>query len=198
MKAEPTSRDLRKRETMRVIQSAALDLFEASGFAAVTMEQIAAAARIGVATVYRHFGTKERVVLWDEYDPLLLERIEQRADSHVLEAARRAIVESLESFYAADRPRILRRAALIAATPTLATASLSELARLRTELARMFKRRKLTGTALESEVAAGAVVGCLQAAVDAWLRAQGRPKLGRLVSDAFDALRLVAAPSKRG
>ena len=54
------------------MQQVALDLFEQRGFAAVGVEEIARAAGVGPATVYRHFGSKERIVLWDDYDPLLL------------------------------------------------------------------------------------------------------------------------------
>ena len=47
---------------MRRIQLAALTLFERRGFERITIEDIARAARVGPATVYRHFITKERIV----------------------------------------------------------------------------------------------------------------------------------------
>ena len=63
--------DLRERKrvaTMRRVQAVAMDLFEGRGFAEVTVEEIAAAAEVGPATVYRHFGTKEGIVRWDKLE----------------------------------------------------------------------------------------------------------------------------------
>ena len=59
---------------MRHVQSVAIDLFERHGFGKVTIEQIARAADVSPSSIYRHFGTKEQLVLWDEYDPMLLDR----------------------------------------------------------------------------------------------------------------------------
>ena len=55
---------------MRRIQECALDLFDERGFAAVTIEEIAAAAESSPATVYRYFGTKEGLLVADEFDSL--------------------------------------------------------------------------------------------------------------------------------
>jgi AcrR family transcriptional regulator len=192
-------RDRRRVEAKRSIQAVALDLFEELGFASVTMEQIAAAAEVGVATVYRYFGTKERVVSWDEYDPLLLDKIDGRiAPNATLDAVRTAIGESLETFYAADSGRILRRARLVAQTPALQVAALHELAALRAGLLRVLTRRGSAMPRLAAEVAAGATVACLQAAIDAWVRARGRPRLGELIDEAFGELRALShARAKR-
>lgn len=46
----------------RSILEAARVVFGRAGFAAATVEQIAAEAGVGVATVYRHFGDKERLI----------------------------------------------------------------------------------------------------------------------------------------
>ena len=72
----------RKIEAMRRAQAAALDLFEARGYDGTTVEQIADAAEVGAATIYRAFGTKERIILWDEYDPLLFEAIAARLEPY--------------------------------------------------------------------------------------------------------------------
>jgi AcrR family transcriptional regulator len=53
---------------MRTIQEKALDLFDARGFDAVTIEEIAAAAEVSPSSVYRYFGTKEGLVVADEFD----------------------------------------------------------------------------------------------------------------------------------
>ncbi|GAA1660290.1 TetR family transcriptional regulator [Glycomyces endophyticus] len=62
----------KKLAAMRRIQDAALDLFEAQGFDAVAIEAVAAAAEVSPRTVYRYFGSKEMLVIWDEEDELPL------------------------------------------------------------------------------------------------------------------------------
>ena len=187
----------RRLEAKREIQAAALELFEQTSFAAVTMEQIAVAAGVGVATVYRHFGTKERVVLWDEYDPMLLENVARTLEADAtLDSARAAIRESLQTVYKNDAQRILRRARLVANNRPLQLAVLDELAALRAGLVRVLGQRGSGMSLLEAEVASGVIVCCLQAAIHAWVRAQGRPKLGNVIDEAFGALRTMSSGDK--
>jgi AcrR family transcriptional regulator len=61
---------------MRTIQEQALDLFDARGFDAVTIEEIAAAAEVSPSSVYRYFGTKEGLVVADEFDSWSQEAVE--------------------------------------------------------------------------------------------------------------------------
>jgi len=73
-----TNTGLRERKrlaAMQVIQERALDLFDERGFAAVTIEEIAAAAQVSPSTVYRYFGTKEGLIVSDEFDSLSSEAI---------------------------------------------------------------------------------------------------------------------------
>jgi AcrR family transcriptional regulator len=58
----------KKLAAMHRIQTVALDLFEQRGFDAVAIETVAAAADVSPRTVYRYFGTKEMLVIWDEAD----------------------------------------------------------------------------------------------------------------------------------
>ena len=60
---------------MRTIQERALDLFDERGFDAVTIEEIAAAAEVSPSSVYRYFGTKEGLLVADEFDSMSEEAI---------------------------------------------------------------------------------------------------------------------------
>lgn len=51
-----------RRERSARIEQVALELFRSRGFDKVTVEEVCAAAEVGPATFYRHFGTKEGVV----------------------------------------------------------------------------------------------------------------------------------------
>ena len=61
---------------MRTIQEQALDLFDERGFDAVTIEEIAAAAEVSPSSVYRYFGTKEGLIVADEFDSWSQEAVE--------------------------------------------------------------------------------------------------------------------------
>ncbi len=92
----PGVRERKRREMMRRVQSAALDLFDERGFDNVTVEQVAAAAGVSASTVYRHFHTKEGLVLHDELDAdglVALDVLVRR--HHLVDAARSAIAELL-------------------------------------------------------------------------------------------------------
>jgi TetR/AcrR family transcriptional regulator, cholesterol catabolism regulator len=66
----------RRREIVRT----AADLFERSGYAATTMDDIAAAVGLAKPTLYHYFTSKDRILvaIYEEYSGLLLERHEQR------------------------------------------------------------------------------------------------------------------------
>jgi len=65
---------------MRTIQERALDLFDERGFDAVTIEEIAAAAEVSPSSVYRYFGTKEGLLVADEFDSFSQEAVEAILD----------------------------------------------------------------------------------------------------------------------
>lgn len=76
------------------LQEAALRLFEEHGYDNVTVEQIASAAGVSHMTFFRHFPTKESVVVSDPYDPLIAEAVSlQPADLSALERVRRGLIE---------------------------------------------------------------------------------------------------------
>lgn len=61
---------------MRTIHERALDLFDERGFDAVTIEEIAAAAEVSPSSVYRYFGTKEGLIVADEFESWSQEQVE--------------------------------------------------------------------------------------------------------------------------
>jgi AcrR family transcriptional regulator len=65
---------------MRTIQERALDLFDQRGFDAVTIEEIAAAAEVSPSSVCRYFGTKEGVLVADEFDSMSEEALREILD----------------------------------------------------------------------------------------------------------------------
>jgi AcrR family transcriptional regulator len=198
-KAPDSLRAKKRIALMRHAQRAALDLFEAHGFDAVTVEQIAAAAEVSTPTIYRHFGTKEQIVLWDEYDPLLLASIAERLPHRAaLAAVRDGLVGALDPIYAKDAARILRRARLIIEHPALGAANAASMSALRRGLAKTFADANACRDALEADVMAAAIVGTLEVAIEHWVEGGGREPLRRLFTSAFRRLgRISRAPAAR-
>ena len=179
---------------MTRVQTAALALFARRGFDAVSIEQIAAAADVGPATIYRNFGTKERIVLWDDYDPMLLAGVARELAAHdVLTAVRRGLVASLAEVYRRDRARILQRVRLVRATPALRRANDEDLRGLRAALAGLFVEARRAADRMEADVLAGAIVAALEAGVEHWADQGGRLALSRALVMAFGRLRSLGA-----
>jgi AcrR family transcriptional regulator len=183
-----TLREDKRREAMRRVQAEALELFETRGFDSVTIEQIAAAARVSPPTVYRHFGTKERIVLWDEYDPPLFAAIAERLPERpVLNAIGDALVVALDKIYSEDATRILRRVRMVRSEPALSAANVAVLSEMKRGLAQVLAHS--CADELEADVTAGAVVAALEAAVEHWARRNGKTPLRTLLRSAFRRLR---------
>lgn len=186
-------RTRRRFAAMRRVQEVALELFEARGFAGVTIEEIAAAADIGPATVYRNFGTKERIVLWDDYDPELFEQIAARLPGPLLDAVLEGLIAAMGPIYARDGERILRRSRLAFSIPAVAALAAADLQAMRRGLGELFVARKVVRGALEAGVVAAAVVGTLEVAIAHWVEADGELPLATVFRRAFR--HLAAAPS---
>src|SRR4029453_7362134 len=105
-------RERRRLRTRRTIQAQALRLFADKGFQATTIEEIAAAAEMAPRTFFRYFPTKEEVVFWAEYPPMLAGFVAARPDDEpAIEALHHGIVEGLAAIWDQDgeRERMLER-----------------------------------------------------------------------------------------
>jgi AcrR family transcriptional regulator len=109
---------------MRRIQVTALDLFDARGYEAVTVEQIAEAAEVSPSSVYRYFGTKEQLVLHDELDLQLFDVLERELASHPpVDAVRLAIAEVMTEFFGRDEELARRKIHYWAEEPAIQPAA---------------------------------------------------------------------------
>ena len=183
-------RDDKRRWTMREVQSAALDLFEANRYDDVSVEAIAAAAGVSPPTVYRHFGSKERILLWDDYDPGLFAAIAAAA-RHLppLRAIESGLIAALDEVYEADAKRVLRRARLLARRPKLRAANAPLMAELRAGLGMVLRESYPEIDAERAELLSAVVVVALEAAVNRWIAARGSTPLRAHFSDTFADLR---------
>lgn len=87
----PGLRERKKAKTRAAIQEHALRLFAQRGYDATSVEDIAEAAEVSPSTFFRYFPTKEDVVLYDPFDPILIEAFRrQPADLSPIAAMRAA------------------------------------------------------------------------------------------------------------
>lgn len=179
---------------MRRIQLTALTLFERRGFDGVTIEDIARAARVGPATVYRNFATKERIVLWDEYDPMLVHGVAAcLCNAPILAATRDALITGLNRVYGRDRKRILRRIRVLSDSPAMRAEAARNLAELRAALSAVYLEKHAAPSQLAADVMAGVVVSTLEAAITAWAAQSARRSLQFHVTRAFAVLEQAVA-----
>ena len=174
---------------MRRVQTVAVDRFLDVGFDAATVEEIARLSDVSPVSVYRWFGSKEGVVLWDEYDPpILVEVAAHLRTVDPLTAVRRALADVLATVYDRDRRLVLARSRLIHREPALMAAALLQGRDFQVALARTLHDAGSGQEEVESDATAAAVVALLSVAVDHWQRDGGAHPLAGYIDRAFSAL----------
>ncbi|WP_347585857.1 helix-turn-helix domain-containing protein [Acrocarpospora sp. B8E8] len=203
----PNLRERRRTETQRMIQSHAMRLFIEHGYDATTVDHVARASGVSTMTVYRHFPTKEDLVLYDQYDPLIAARVAARpADEPLVRRIGRTLVETTRALVEASRTAagpaddawgarsspeedlLLARLRLMIDTPALRARHLDS----------QFATQKaivdaLLGDAPEPEVefrtwvAASTCLAAMHVALMRWAQEDGRPDLPGLIAAALGA-----------
>lgn len=183
-------------QTRRRLQENAIRLFSQRGFDNVTVEQVASAAGVSHMTFFRHYPTKESVVLDDPYDPVLGTLVaEQKPSLPALEKVRRALLAAWEEVEEPGDDMTRARIELAASHPSLR--------------ARVWENNQRTldivvaslmetgSSALEARVAAGAVLGALTAALFDWAEDERSGTLGQRIRSAMDVLAIRQMESSR-
>jgi AcrR family transcriptional regulator len=183
-------RERRRLRTRRTIQAHALRLFAAKGFQATTIEEIAAAAEMAPRTFFRYFPTKEEVVFWAEYPPMLAGFVAARPDDEpALEALHHGIVDGLAAIWDQDgeRERMLERLRLAFRTPALHPRLRQQQAGWATAVAEILADRlDERPDALEVRAIAAAVAGAVWVAAEEWqAQDDGEGELGALIDQAL-------------
>ncbi len=171
-------RETKRREAMGHIQRVALDLFDARGYAAVTVEEIAANARVAPRTVYRYFGTKDGILLTQPEDEDMVAVLAGSAAHEDLVDAVRALVPSFTTDEFADPEGYWARVmGYVRTIPELTRGFAAAVLEIADVLAAA--RATALGLApddLVTRVRARSVVGALAVALDDWyVRPEGGP-----------------------
>lgn len=178
---------------MQRVQGVALKLIAEAGYAAVSIERIANVADVGVATIFRHFGTKDRIVLWDEADEDSAEALFGAISEIGVRSAVLMFAARLDDADPEFRERVRMRMALVERTPELAAQAAVNVRDLGGAIAEALARRRGAAQASLGECAAGhAVSAALSAAILEWTRLKGQTSMRTLTEEALSGLQMVA------
>lgn len=157
------------RSNRQDLQAVALRLFCEQGYDSTTVADVAKAAGVSHMTFFRHFPTKESVVVEDLFDPALAAAVAAQSDSMALSRAVHGIVAVMSSPQAREElssADFLRRVRLIAETPSLRGAALASSTATQDAL---YEALVASGSGLEeARAAAGAVMGAATAILLDW------------------------------
>lgn len=174
---------------MQLAQRTALDLFTERGFDEVTVAEIAAAAGMAPSTLYRHFATKEAIVLWDEHDPAIDKALADHLKRQPpFEAVRDALIETLGDRYGSDDGSQLRRIQYIYATEQVHSAAVEAEFQDRQDLTDAITRCLSRPNKSAAAIIAGSALLAVDVAMDRWQNHNGREPLSSLLKEAFDQL----------
>jgi len=169
LKSSPPAQGLRERKkakTRAAIQRHALRLFREQGYEATTVEQIAEAAEVSPSTFFRYFPTKEDVVLYDPFDPVLIAAFKaQPPELTPMQAIREALHITFTAMSAEDTVEQWERGKLMLSIPDVRMHALNdflETAQLLAELVASRIGRRPDDLAVHTFV--GSVIGALMAA----------------------------------
>jgi AcrR family transcriptional regulator len=166
---EPPLRERKRLASMLRIQTVALELFEAEGFDNVTVERIAAESEVSPSSVYRWFGTKEHIVIWDEYDPAALAAIEEElATAAPIDALRTVVAGTMGAAFADDAERIKRRLRIAFSNPSVEAASALQAYGMAAMIADVLSGSLDEADALDVQIVAHAFVGALLGTLRHW------------------------------
>lgn len=183
----------RKERTRVLLQQRALELFQRDGYDATTVAAIAGAAGVTEMTFFRHFPTKESVILDDPYDPVIADRVaEQSPALSALERARRGVAAAWAELPEPSDTEVRARIRLAAKHPTLRARMRENTQRTEHAIADALIAGGVSR--LEALVVAAACLGGLTAALLDWAADEADPPLGERILAALDFLRPAGEP----
>jgi AcrR family transcriptional regulator len=192
-----TLRAHRRAETQRTIQAHAVRLFTERGYDATTVTDVAEAAGVSPMTVYRHFPTKEDLVLVDQHGPLVAERIVASATVRPLvRRVGRALIESATTLTGggpvgdptANEQFLLARLRLMISTPALRAKHLDNHYALQQAIVDALGDDAADpDAAFRAQAAAGACLAALHTALVRWAEDDGRSDLPDVIAKALAA-----------
>lgn len=180
-----------------MIQAHAVRLFTERGYDATTVTDVAEAAGVSPMTVYRHFPTKEDLVLVDQNGRLVAERIVasstaqplvRRISGALIDAATTLTSGADGDDPTANKRFLLARLRLMISTPALRARHLDNNYALQQAIVGAIEVDATDpDTAFYAQAAASACLAAMHTALVRWAEDDGRTELSDLIAKAFAA-----------
>jgi AcrR family transcriptional regulator len=157
------------------------------GYEQTTIEQIAAAVEISPSTFFNYFPTKEDVVLYDAYDPVLASLFFERPPDEPLSISFRRVLEEMGGLFERDHEIILARGRLWFEVPALRARLWEEVEKAQVLMSTLVAER--SGRAaddFETRVAVMVMVAAAMEAMREWLRRDGKGSFVTLINQALE------------
>jgi len=184
--------------TRQALIDAALELFAVRGYDATTTEEISAAAGVSPRTFFRHFPTKESVLLFGRYDfiqafvGLYLAQADELGELDAVEVSLLALAPGL----ARIRDRIRTHHRVVASSPYLqGREKAGQEDNTATVAHAIATRRGLLTPDASCQMLAAITLVVLDHATTRWLDTATRANLGTLFEEEFTVLRGVVCGS---
>jgi AcrR family transcriptional regulator len=187
-------RERKKLKTRESIQREAMRLIEKQGYDKTTIEQIAAAVEVSPSTFFNYFPSKEDVVLYDAYDPMIGKLLLERPAGEPLSVALRHVLEEMAGIFERDRDVILARARLWIEEPSLRARLWEELEKGQVFMSGLIAQRSgRDADDFEIRVTVMVIIMAAMEAMREWVRHDGK---GSFVATVGRALDLVDAQAR--
>jgi AcrR family transcriptional regulator len=191
VQGKPGLREVHKARTQRTIQECAMRLFAQRGYDATTVADVAAAADVSPMTVFRYFPAKEDLVMADEYDPVIVERIQARPTGEpLIQRVAVALAESSADHKPAERAMLLARVQLGLSVPALRARMWDGQYRTQRYIVEALRGESPDpDREFELWVATGACLAAATAAIMRWAEGGGHEDLSALMTAALRIVR---------
>ncbi|EFL20272.1 TetR family transcriptional regulator [Streptomyces sp. C] len=196
MGSQPTLRERQRSETRHAIQRHAVRLFTRRGYDTVTVADVAEAAGVSAMTVYRHFPTKEDLVLMEQPAQVIAELVAaspatdplvRRVGGALVDAAA-VLTGGQGADPAVDEPFLLDCLRLMTSTPALRARHLDSQYALQQAIVGALAIDTADPDArFGAQAATGACLAAMHTALTHWAEGDGETGLPELIARALAA-----------
>ena len=172
--------------TREALLRAALELFDERGYEATTAAAIASRAGVSEMTFFRHFASKDAVLVDDPYDPLIVEAVgRQPPELAPLAATVAGVREAWRAVPAPAGAEVRDRLRIVSRTPSLHGALARNSGETIDAIVGALQSRGVRQR--DARIAAAATIGALNAALLEWADGDD-PDLGSAIDAALRVL----------